>query len=260
MARKQDKKEAADSAPPVGGSYINYLEWRLRHEKFASKGDRTRHRLKLAAARVLESDGFQQMRVTDVCQHAEVALGTFYNYFADKTEIATEVLFEFGEGLYVQALSVAKGKSAFEAIRTTNQYFTTIYEQNAGLIRCLIQLDDQVPEFQRVWREARAEWIGRVARSLAKRSGQDAVDEVTCRRVAYALECMVFQFLYDVYVRKIPDVRKIAGSEAEMVELLSALWYRAAYCENPKAEDLKHTPQIVHLAAPAPRLKVVKGA
>src|SRR5437867_8508264 len=109
MVRKQGVAilEPTDLGPLQ--SYTDYLDWKLRSTRFPSKADRTRHRLKLGAARVLEAVGYQKMRVSDVCREARVALGTFYNYFEDKRALAVEVMLEFGEELYVQVRRVAGG-------------------------------------------------------------------------------------------------------------------------------------------------------
>ena len=247
MARRPAIKIEEDPDLSVVGSYVDFVEWQLASRRFASKSERTRARLKVAAARILEKTGFQDMRVSDICEMAGVALGTFYNYFEDKRAIAVDVTLEFGEELYAVARRVAGGKSAFDAILSTNRFFISIYQRNSGLVRCLIQLDDQVPEFQKRWREIRARWIARIAASIAKRSEKPGIDEETRIRVAYILECMVFQHLYDVFVRREPRLGRMAGSADEIAELVSVLWYRAIYCENPSPEEISHARKLLRL-------------
>ena len=92
------------AAPSIStGSYADYLEAKLPELELKSKGERTRYRLKVSAARILETNGYQDMRVSDLCKSAGVALGTFYVYFKDKMGISTEVILEFGAELYAQA-------------------------------------------------------------------------------------------------------------------------------------------------------------
>jgi AcrR family transcriptional regulator len=233
------KSSAAVDLGPIG-RYTDYLHVQLRSRTFGSKGERTRFRLKAAAARLLQESGYQDLKVADVCRRAQVALGTFYVYFPDKSAIATEVLLDFGDALYRQAQTVARGSSDFEAIHLTNQFFVAAYQRNAGLIRCLIQLENQEPAFRRRWHGRRLQWLAKIARSIARRAGPADIPQSLCMQIAYALEGMVFQYLYDAFVRRDPILSRDAGRSAHIAELLSVLWYRAVYRADPPADQLEH--------------------
>lgn len=261
------KQRAAEEAPialgPMG-RYAEYLHSEMQARRFASKGERTRFRLKMAAAAALEQKGFQDLKVSDVCRIAHVALGTFYVYFPDKTAIASEVLLDFGDALYQQVQGIARGSTDFEAILLTNQFFLATYQRNAGLVRCLIQLEDQEPEFRARWRQRRLQWIRKIARSIERRAGQPGVPQDICVQVAYALEGMVFQYLYDIFVRREPVLSEIGGSPDHVANLLSVLWYRAVYREDPPAEQVTHAKAVLDLHsnrddAPAARKAVAAG-
>ena len=92
LKAKSKKKEKALAGQSGYTSYADYLSGSLETLSFASKGDRTRYRLKIAAARALEEMGYTDLKVADVCANANVALGTFYVYYKDKNEIAIEVV------------------------------------------------------------------------------------------------------------------------------------------------------------------------
>lgn len=246
MPGKKSSTSVTVNLGPIG-RYSDYLQAQLRSRSFGSKGERTRYRLKVAATKTLQESGFQDFKVADVCRRAHVALGTFYVYFPDKGAIAAEVLLDFGDALYQQAQNIARGSSDFEAILLTNQFFVAAYQRNAGLIRCLIQLEDQAPEFRRQWHGRRLQWLARIARSIARRSGQGEIAESLCMQIAYALEGMVFQYLYDVFVRCDPILSRNAGRSAHIAELLSVLWYRAVYCEDPPADQLEHAGAVLAL-------------
>src|SRR5690606_21256618 len=109
-------------------NYADHLAALLEATTFRSKGDRTRFRLKQAAARVLEEAGYNELKVADICAAAEVALGTFYVYFKDKNEIAIEVVLDFLQHLYRQAVQVGRGQGEYEAILKTNRFFVAAYE------------------------------------------------------------------------------------------------------------------------------------
>ncbi|MFO1056620.1 MAG: TetR/AcrR family transcriptional regulator [Dongiaceae bacterium] len=219
--------------------YVGHLRAILEEADWP-KGQRTRFRLKIAAIAALAEGGYQDLKVSDICERAEVAQGTFYSYFTDKGEISAEALLEFGDALYQQAQSTARGGGPYQAILRTNRFFAAAYQLNSGLVRCLIQLEDLVPDFRSRWREARLLWLQRIARSLARRSGYPTVSETLLMQMAYALEGMVFTYLYDVFVRREPILQRHSGTPEHIADLLSLLWYRAVYCQDPPAGEVTH--------------------
>ena len=133
------------------------------------KSDRTR--LRITAAKVLEEQGFHNLRVGDVCKLAGVSQGTFYLYFENKSEVACAVLKDFNaRGL---DLLRARGPSTtpWRAISTATLTLTWIYSQNPGLMRSLWQINDKTPEFGEILRDANAVWIKALARSIVRRCG-----------------------------------------------------------------------------------------
>ena len=228
------------AAPSIStGSYADYLEAKLPELELKSKGERTRYRLKVSAARILETNGYQDMRVSDLCKSAGVALGTFYVYFKDKMGISTEVILEFGAELYAQARVASRHQTNYGAIYETNRFFTRAYSVNPGLVRCLIQLDDRVPEFHRRWGRQRHEWITRLTNSIERRTGRGRENSGQRVQVAYALEGMVFHFLYDLFVREDSNLVGASRDLDEVASLLSVLWYRALYGKVPRTAEAR---------------------
>lgn len=221
-------------APPrLPGRYSEAVAEELRERPPKSKGERTKRRLEYAALRVLETNGYSDSRVADICREAGVSLGTFYVYYTDKKDIASNVLLEFGEALYQHGLSKAVGRTAYDAILLTNRFFVQAYDQNRGLIRCLVQVDDIDAGFQEAWRHIRQGWTRRIAASIAKRSGPGTLSEATRIQIASALEGMMFHFLYDLFVREEPHLTAVSTDLDQVAELLSLLWYRGLYAANP---------------------------
>jgi AcrR family transcriptional regulator len=227
MPRRQ-----TDAPRALPDSYSGAVADELQRNPPRSKGERTRRRLELAALNVLETTGYSDMRVLDVARQADVSQGTFYFYYPDKRDIAAKVLLEFGEALYQGASTAATGHTVYDAILLTNKFFVHAYDQNRGLIRCLVQLDDSDPQFQQAWRRIRYDWIGRIAGSIGKRNPGALTIEMRFQ-MANALEGMVFHFLYDLYVREEPQLKAYARDRDQVAELLSMLWYRALFSANP---------------------------
>lgn len=232
-AKAEQKKRAATIE---ADKYADYLASGLVSQSFASKGDRTRYRLKIAAARALEDIGYQDMKVSDICTYAEVALGTFYVYYRDKNEISIEVVLDFVEHLYDRAREVGRGTGEFDAILNTNRFFMAAYRMNAGLMRCHLQLQSQLPEFLQLWRPRHQAWIENLARSISRRGNYKENMPGSPVAVAHALEGMVFHYLYSVIVsgESRLDQENLTDDD-DLARMLSTLWYRAVYCKDPPA-------------------------
>src|SRR5206468_2489177 len=128
IATQMRKTVRIAATPSIStGNYADYLEAKLPEFELKSKGERTRYRLKVGAARILETKGYQDMRVSDLCKSAGVALGTFYVYFKDKMDISTEVILEFGAELYAQARVASRHQTNYGAIYETNWFFARAY-------------------------------------------------------------------------------------------------------------------------------------
>jgi AcrR family transcriptional regulator len=235
MAVRTDE-EAPVRDRPLIGRYADHLASEMEDISFPSKGDRTKYRLKIAAARALEEIGYQDVKVSDICGHAKVALGTFYVYFRDKNEIAIEVIMDFVEHLYAKAREVGHGTGEYEAILNTNRFFVAAYTANPGLMQCHVQLNSQLEEFRVVWRPRHRRWIENLARSISRRGNYGSDRPGSARAVAHALEAMVFNYLYAVIVTRDPLVdEEDPANIDELAQMLSTLWYRAVYAKDPPA-------------------------
>lgn len=230
--RAQEKASQQDE--PVVGRYGDFLAAELPRCTFATKGDRTKYRLKIAAAQALEEIGYQDIKVADICSYAKVALGTFYVYYRDKNEIAIEIILEFVEHLYEMARKVGGGTGDYEAILNTNRFFVAAYRANPGLMQCHVQLNSQVPEFREVWRPRHLKWIEGLARSISRRGNYGDTMPASPQAVAHALEGMVFHYLYAIIVTGNALIDEEGPDHADdLARMLSTLWYRAVYGRDP---------------------------
>src|ERR1700743_681002 len=150
-------------------SFIDHLEARLESDPPKQKGERTRERLKIATAKMLEKKGYHAMRVSDVSDCAKVAEGSFYIYFRDKTDATVLVLTELLENFSNIDVKPETRKTVFDSIRSTNLRWISMCRANAGLMRCILQLGDEEPEFARLSQRSNRIWAERVALSATKR-------------------------------------------------------------------------------------------
>jgi AcrR family transcriptional regulator len=221
-------------------SFIDHLETALRETPPKQKGLRTRERLKIATAKVLEQRGYHAMRVADITASAEVAEGSFYMYFKDKTDASITVLTEFLHSFLDLEVRSAGHRSAFEAIRATNRRWLSVCRANAGLMRCILQVGDEEPAFSRLAQQANRSWYERVVQGLSRRRG-GAETEPTWL-AAYLLGGMMDELVRRLIVYPDPELHRIAESlgadDDAMADAASVLWLKVFYPDERPSDDL----------------------
>ena len=222
-------------------SYSSYLAAELRDNPPRQKGQRTRARLLLAAAQVLEERGYHAMRVGDITTEAEVAEGSFYVYFKDKTEISVEALTRFFDDYVAKAMTPATGDTPFARIRSTNRLWFRVCRANPGLMKCVFQVGDYVPEFLQISQKINRRWAEVVAESIQRRRAEDDPDAV--RLAGYMLVAMADEIARKMIV--LPDESFIevlgrmgADTDDTLSDAVSVVWHQLAYGDAPASDDL----------------------
>jgi len=214
--------------------YSEILEQRQQRATTRRKGERTRDRLKLAAVRLLDDNGYRDMRVSDICDHAGVSVATFYIYYTNKTDITTEVLTEFLRTIFDIAEEDGPYRSSFEAIYKANLGWLATVRANAGLLRCLLQLSDETPEFAELSQEANHQWYQRVAARIGRLT--DGYEPISLL-AAYSLGSMIDELCRRLFVAADPHlvelVKRVAPTDEALAEFMAVIWYRAVYATNP---------------------------
>jgi AcrR family transcriptional regulator len=235
--RKRRPARTPQSAAPRVQAFADTLRQRQKDAGARRKGERTRDRLKVATVLVLEERGYLRLRVTDICRRARVSPAAFYLYFRNKEEITIEVLTEFLKETFTLGRSPVRPHSLFDAIYEANLKWASAVRANAGLMRCLLQLGDQVPEFRRLGERLNHEWFAYVTQRLMRRFPAARLDERAVLLAVYALGGMMDELSRKVLVARDehlePVVDAIAPSDEALAEFLSVLWYRALFGAEP---------------------------
>jgi TetR/AcrR family transcriptional regulator, transcriptional repressor for nem operon len=224
---------------PAVVPYGTLLRQQQRADGDKRKGERTRDTLILAAAKLLERDGYLTLRVRDICQRAHVTNGTFYLYFRNTEEIAVEVLTGFLRSIFLHTPPAAAGtpRPLFEALYHANLAWVTAARANAGLMRCMLQLNGHVPEFHALHERLSAEWFARVSASLMRRTKSSRTDESTLLLAVHVLGAMMDEVARKLFADGSPQLEAlladIAPSDEALAEFLSTLWYRALFGADP---------------------------
>ncbi|MBL8315638.1 MAG: TetR/AcrR family transcriptional regulator [Rubrivivax sp.] len=206
--------------------------------------------IKNAVAAVLERVGYRAMKVTDVAAEAGIAVGLFYHYFPDLCAATCEVLTDLVDDLSARLDELPKPEDRYQAVYRPTLLWAQTYEQHPGLMRCLVQVADEVPEFEALWLKTNDAWTRRIARSIARQFPSAALGERMSMSIAYALGSMIDGLLNEIYVHRNPELGKLLKTPAHSAELLAAIWYRALYLENPPVAEPVITVGIERLVRP----------
>ncbi|WP_164847473.1 TetR/AcrR family transcriptional regulator [Sphingobium algorifonticola] len=229
MSRAAKKTKADDSL-----SFSRHLTAAAQADG-KRKGERTRDRLKAAAVVLLETVGYRELRVTDINEHAGVSNALFYVYFKNKQEITQEVLGEFLNVLgKPQQADRPPHANAAESIYYGNLDYSRSVVANPGLMRCLIQFGDEIPEFGRMWNDWNDNWVERACRALIRHEKPALGSEAELRLAVSGLGLMVDGLLRKIFVENSAGLSTAAGTlerDPETLALfLTKLWYRSIYC------------------------------
>ncbi len=209
-------------------SFIEYLETAMRDAPPKQKGLRTRERLKIATAKVLEQRGYHAMRVSDITAAAKVAEGSFYMYFKEKTDASITVLTEFLETFLNLGVRGATPRTPFEAIRAANRRWLSVSRANSGLMRCLLQVGDEVPEFYQLTQRANRTWYERVTQGYARR--QAGADAAPTLLAAYLLGGMMDELVRRLIVYPDSEFQllcaQLAADDEAVADAAALIWLR----------------------------------
>jgi len=221
--------------------YANILSEAQAATPKLRRGERTRNALKLSAINVLDDVGYHRMRVSDICAGAKVSTAAFYQYYENKHEITLEVLKEFTINLMenLAAAPQAERRTAFEAMEAANLVWLRAVRANAGLMRCLLQLSDETPEFAAYYRTVSHTYNARLANSIARRLDADDAFEPVALLLAYALGAMMDELTRRLLVDENPHLAAVSDqlrmTDEGLAAFIAVIWHRAVFAADADA-------------------------
>jgi len=214
----------------------------------ATRGERTRQALVVAARTVFERDGFLDARISDMTAEAGVAHGTFYTHFQSKEDIFREVTRSLlsSNSNDVADGARAHGGGAVHAIDRANRRYLDTYRRSAQMMAVIEQFGTFNEELRSIRRERMMSFVQRIETSIVELQRQGIADpELEPHYAAVALTGMVGRFAHSVYVLDEP-----LEFEA-VVWHATRLWANALRLSIP--EDMLETPAPKRAAVKAPK-------
>lgn len=217
--------------------YARHLAQQLAALRSARKVERTRLRLEIATAELLEGTTYGRLTVDEITERAGLAHGTFYRYYAGKHEIVLAVLQGFLAAIRGMRPSLARMEDPYAAIHAANRHYVEVYRHNVGLMRCLLTLRSDDPLVAELGSRADAGLAARVMRSIARFGAPAAA--LPARRqelLIHAVIGAVDALLRKVYGASEPPLQRFADDPEGIAAILSDMWYRALYAADPRAD------------------------
>jgi len=212
-------------------------------KSISPKGAKARAKLKAAAVSVLEDVGYHKMRIADVTAEAGVASGLFYHYFKDLRSLTLEVLEDFvAHSMRLDEIErdVPRG-DWYERMLAHNIMVVQAYVERPGIMRALLQLADEDEAFSRLLRKNFVEQLGWLTSKMPKLFPSAQMTNHQAMMVVYSLAGSGETILRDYYINREDELVKQTVSPQEMAELITVVFYRGLFLENPPAEKLSYT-------------------
>ena len=210
---------AVESRPDEAAfDFVELLATRAQTLRGRPKRVRTRARILAAAARELAARGHEGLTVDGICAAAEMARGTFYLYYADRSKIAVAVYRMFWAAVY-QLRPRMRGRSLNERIRITNAFYLALYARNAAFLAGQVSLARERPDFL-LWHDRmNHRWSLVIAANMP---GDLPRDEKVLR--ARALVAMADELLSNIFTARTPSLRHWAAHPERLADCLTAIW------------------------------------
>jgi AcrR family transcriptional regulator len=233
MTKPLSELEVADLA-------FSFREWLVERQdqvKGRRKGERTRDRIRLATVDLLNERGFRELRVSDVCERAAITPPVLYLYFNSKQALVEDVLREFLDRFSLQRAR-QPAQTAYESIREANLRWILWAKANSGLIQCLFEFSNEIPEFGSLYAKANHEWHLRTAQAIMRRFPPNHMDLPSLHLTIIAFGGMMDDITRKLY--SMPDsnmlglVNEVAGSDEHLADFLSHIWFKTLYPASPR--------------------------
>jgi AcrR family transcriptional regulator len=209
----------------------------------SARGERARAGLKEAALTVLERQGYHKMRIADVTREAGVAQGLFYHYFTDLKSLTLEVLTDFAQANSdPQEIErdVPRG-DWYGRIYAYNLVVVRSYAKRPGIMRCLLQMADEEPEFSAMLRESYRNQLMWLVDLMPKLFPEVKFRKNQALMVVYSLAGIGEGLIREYFINESKTLRAAKLALEEFAELLTTMFYRALFLEHPDEKQLKYT-------------------
>lgn len=213
-------------AAPEFYDYAKVLAARSTAE---TKGQRTAQQIRITACSLLQTEALEDLTIAAICKGAGIANGTFYLYFPDQSHLLNDLLLGFAR--FLQASMIRASHAAPDhSIRAATRAYGRLFEQNPGLMKCLVHHLDHFTQAREVFHNLNRDWIetvvGSTRRRLLREGRGAAISEGELRRRAYALGGMTDQYFSSLYLSREAGLIEVSQDHEAVIDTLTTIWER----------------------------------
>lgn len=221
-------------------SFRDWITKRQDNGEAKRKGQRTRDRIWLATADLLNEVGYHDLKVSDICEKANITPPVLYLYFDSKHTLTKEILSEFLQDFMSRVTSVSVS-TAYQSIYQANLRWLRLARENTGLMRCLLQFSQDEPEFAQLFAATSNEWYLRIAKNVTNRYPPAQKEQLQINMIIYTLGGMMDDLTRKLFADRDPNFVKLvaqtAPTDEDLANFTSVVWYRALYGCDPDTSD-----------------------
>lgn len=235
------KRSAVKLEEPV--SFRDWVVARQNSTGDRRKGERTRDRIRLATIELLNEVGYRDLKVSSICNRANITPPVLYNYFESKETLVHSVLLEFLQEYTGRIESRGGGRTPYQAMFEANLLWIRSARANAGLMKCLLQFSEERAEFAQLFAQESNRWNQRITQSIVHRfpDAKSNVDEI--HFVVHALSGMTDELTRRLFATDEQHLGRLVGrvapTDAVLAGLLTSVWYRALYAADPPSTEAR---------------------
>ncbi len=189
--------------------------------KESAKRERTRTAIQIATSDLLDRQSLTSLTVADICKEVPIAHGTFYIHFSDLHALTGSLLLDFVAFVQLCLRGAARTHDG-DTVRATTETYYLLFEQNPGLMKCLVNHLENYPEAMQAFQTLNREWVMTVVHSIRKKR-PDLPEAELIRRV-YALGGMVDQYLTATLLNGDPTLTAVSTDRQTVIDTLTTLW------------------------------------
>lgn len=189
-----------------------------------------------ATAVVMDRQGYEGLTIDAIVKEADVARGTFYLYFSDRSQAAVAVMRAFGAIMRKFRPRAGRKLSAAESIYRTNLFYILTFAANSRLLAGRESLMRDNPILVKRRDGINSRWARLVLRDLCNRTGVslDLLNDAQAVLSIRAVISMADEFLREIYVYRTPSISHLAGTPENVAKALTQIWHRAVFgCDAP---------------------------
>jgi TetR/AcrR family transcriptional regulator, transcriptional repressor for nem operon len=226
-------------------SFLSFLETQLAEQTGMAKRERTRERLRIATLQVLNERGYEDMRTLTITEKAGLSEGLFYVYFKSKVDITLDLLEEFYTKFVQLDIAGKSQPGPFAVIQAANRHWLKVAAANPGLMRCIFQAGNEVPEFAALISQVNKAWYSRAFNAVERH--RPGVQKAALMLPLYMLGGMMDELARKLVVYPDPEllaVIKSNGSDSDAVaDAATMIWYRVLYLDDNIPADVSDLAQ-----------------